>query len=335
MVTRVISFVGKTLISLGLLVLAFVAFQLWGTNLEESQHQDELTTAFVEQLADEAPPASTEASTAPQKEDGKTLDDVIEALSTKERQKLTVPAAKVGDSVAVIEIPKIGVKKVVVEGTTTELLKKGPGHYVETPMPGNPGNAGIAGHRTTYGAPFNRINELSAGDVVNVYTKQGKFTYEVMPPPADAPGEVGPGWWIVDPDDVTVLAPTKDNRLTLTACHPEFSDRKRIIVAAQLSKTTPAAKAPAKKPEPAATGTDSSGSTVSKKATPTLTGWDTTKLDEALKWGAGAFLVWLVAFLIGLKLKRKRWISYLALSPVFFFFVWYGFTWLNRALPPI
>ena len=76
-------------------------------------------------------------------------------------------------------IPKIGVDKIVVEGVGRNDLRKGPGHYPDTPMPGQPGNAAIAGHRTTYGAPFNRIDELEPGDEILVTTLQGPFTYEV------------------------------------------------------------------------------------------------------------------------------------------------------------
>ena len=76
-------------------------------------------------------------------------------------------------------IPAIGVDKIVVEGVSLADLKKGPGHYPETPLPGQEGNAAIAGHRTTYGAPFNRLDELEPGDEITVTTVQGEFTYEV------------------------------------------------------------------------------------------------------------------------------------------------------------
>ncbi|MDP1454848.1 class E sortase, partial [Peribacillus frigoritolerans] len=101
------------------------------------------------------------------------------------------------------------------------------------------GNSAIAGHRTTYGAPFNRIDELVPGDEIAITTPQGEFTYVVIP----APGETDQAWWIVDPSQVEVLADAGDNRLTLTACHPKYSAKQRIIVAATL-KTEPAQAVP-------------------------------------------------------------------------------------------
>ena len=80
---------------------------------------------------------------------------------------------------ATIRIPKIGVDKAVIQGVGVPDLKKGPGHYPSTPLPGQPGNAAIAGHRTTYGAPFYRLDELAPGDKILVATKQGHFEYKV------------------------------------------------------------------------------------------------------------------------------------------------------------
>ena len=101
----------------------------------------------------------------------------------------------------------------MVEGVSLPDLKKGPGHYPETPLPGQEGNAAIAGHRTTYGAPFNRLDELEPGDEVTVTTVQGEFTYEVTETQ------------IVSPTQVDVLDDKGDNRLTLSACHPKYSAR--------------------------------------------------------------------------------------------------------------
>ena len=87
-----------------------------------------------------------------------------------------------GDALAQIQIPSIEVDKVVVDGVAVADLRKGPGHYSQTAMPGNAGNASIAGHRTTYGAPFNRIDELQPGDEITVTSIQGEFTYRVLDP---------------------------------------------------------------------------------------------------------------------------------------------------------
>src|SRR6201999_1449639 len=104
-----------------------------------------------------------------------------------------------GDGEGLIVIPKIGLNMFIVEGVSKDDLKKGVGHYPGTPMPGQAGNASVAGHRTTYLAPFNRIDELSPGDDIYVYTKQGKFHYQVMAPKAGVGIEHGPGWFSVLP----------------------------------------------------------------------------------------------------------------------------------------
>lgn len=110
-------------------------------------------------------------------------------------------------------------------------LKKGPGHYPGTALPGGSGNAAIAGHRTTYGAPFFRVDELEAGDPIFITIRGGRYRYDVS--------ELK----IVAPEDAWVLEPTEDNRLTLTTCHPRYSAAQRLIVVAQLV-SAPASTAP-------------------------------------------------------------------------------------------
>src|SRR5207249_8896058 len=129
----------------GVLILLFVAYQLWGTGLYTSRQQDSLRSQFKQQAHVDQPTTSTTLAPA----------------------KQPPPAPSVG-AVANIRIPKIGVDKIVVQGVGEADLRKGPGHYPETPMPGEQGNAAIAGHRTTYGAPFNRLDELAPGDEVLV-----------------------------------------------------------------------------------------------------------------------------------------------------------------------
>jgi len=115
---------------------------------------------------------------------------------------------------------------------SVEDLRKGPGRYRTTSMPGQPGNSSIAGHRTTYGAPFHRVDELVPGDEIQVQTLQGLFTYVVMA--HDQPDGSIRGYHIVDPSETDVLNDFGDNRLTLTACHPKYSAAQRIIVTAEL-----------------------------------------------------------------------------------------------------
>lgn len=150
----------------------------------------------------------------------------------EENLSLVYPAD--GQPIARITIPSIDVDAIVVAGVGKEVLRKGPGHYGSTPLPGQPGNAGIAGHRTTYGAPFGRINELKVGDEIRLETMQGKFTYEVIPPPDADVLEYEAGHQIVFPHEVHVLDDYFDNRLTLTSCHPRYSSSRRIVVQAVL-----------------------------------------------------------------------------------------------------
>jgi sortase A len=135
-----------------------------------------------------------------------------------------------GSVVGRISIPSIDVEQLIVEGIDTESLTLGPGHYPTTSLPGLAGNAAVAGHRTTFGAPFNRIDELVPGDHIEVQMAWGEFTYEVVTDDASSAA----GHRIVDPTDVWVLDDVGDNRLTLTSCHPEYSARQRIVVVARL-----------------------------------------------------------------------------------------------------
>jgi sortase A len=133
-----------------------------------------------------------------------------------------------GDAIAKIEIPSIGVSEYVVEGTDTDSLRKGPGHYPETPLPGEPGTTAIAGHRTTYGAPFRHIDEVKPGQVVRIDMPDGRFVYRVEETK------------IVDDSDFSVLDRVGYQRLVLSACHPLYSAAERIIVFARLAKKEPA-----------------------------------------------------------------------------------------------
>jgi sortase A len=132
-----------------------------------------------------------------------------------------------GDAIARIEIPKIGVSEYVVEGTDVASLRKGPGHYPETPLPGERGTTAIAGHRTTYGAPFREIDQLRRGDRITVDMPDGRFRYRVERTK------------IVDDQDLSVLEPVGHQRLMLSACHPLYSAAQRVIVFARFARREP------------------------------------------------------------------------------------------------
>jgi sortase A len=134
-----------------------------------------------------------------------------------------------GSAMGSISIPKIGLRTVFVENTDHPALKKGPGHYKGTVLPGMQGTVGLAGHRTTYGAPFRRVNELRAGSTIIINMPYGRFTYKVL------------GWHITVPSDASsLISHAGQHRLVLTACNPLYSAAQRIVVTARLASSTPA-----------------------------------------------------------------------------------------------
>jgi sortase A len=132
-----------------------------------------------------------------------------------------------GEPLGRIRIPSIGVSSVVVAGTGTASLRRGPGHYPGTPLPGTHGTVAIAGHRTTYGAPFRRLDRLGRGDRIELRMPYGTFVYSVE------------RRRIVLPTAVWVTRSTSFDRLILSACHPLYSAAKRIVVFARLVDTRP------------------------------------------------------------------------------------------------
>lgn len=144
---------------------------------------------------------------------------------------------KVGEGLTLLSIPKIKLSVLVVEGTTPAALKAGAGHYVGSPLPGEVGNVGIAGHRTTYGRPFNRLDEMRPGDVVYLDTPLARYQYTVVP---SFDGQPNPH--PVLPTDYHVVSKPNDPNahwLTLTTCHPKGSARQRLILRLTLTKTLP------------------------------------------------------------------------------------------------
>jgi sortase A len=129
-----------------------------------------------------------------------------------------------GDPLGRIVMPAIGVSEVFVEGTGAGDLRSGPGHYPETPLPGERGTVAIAGHRTTYGAPFRSIDQLERGDRIELRMPYGRFVYRVE------------RTRIVPPTETSVTARVDHDRLVLSACHPLYSAAKRIIVFARLEQ---------------------------------------------------------------------------------------------------
>jgi sortase A len=305
---RVIGAIGRVCLTAGILILLFVVYQLWGTGIREAQAQNRLEDEFAEML-DESSPATT-ATTAPPAP-GATPATTATTVGPPP------PPPTEGDAVARIRIPAIGVDKIVVEGVTLSDLKKGPGRYPDSPLPGQPGNAAIAGHRTTYGAPFNRIDELRPGDEILVTTQQGAFRYEMSEQQ------------IVSPSQVEVLDDFGDNRLTLTACHPKYSARQRIVVVAKL--VGPAAPAPPPT-TPAPGTTEIPGDEPERPETidAGLSG-EGASAWPAILLGVCCALIWVATWLVG-QVWRK-WPPYIVGVPLFLFVLFFFFENFSRLLP--
>jgi sortase A len=171
-------------------VAAYIAWVLWGTGLYTAQQQDALRGELQDRLED-----------------------------PRARPGIVLP----GHAYAVIRIPSIELNDIVVQSTSTEALKKGPGHYLKTADPwDDQGRVGIAGHRTTYGAPFWSLDQVSRGDEILLRTEFGAFRYEVT------------GTRTILPTQTEVLRRTIRPTLVLTTCTPRFSAAQRLVVFADL-----------------------------------------------------------------------------------------------------
>ena len=265
--------VGRMLVTMGLLILLFVAYQLWGTGIFTARAQNDLKRKFNSQLHDNPIVQSTTSTSS-----GPTTSAT--APTTTTLPPSTVPrklrVLNEGDPVGEIRIPKIGVDVMVVQGTARDDLANGPGHYPASPMPGQLGNAAIAGHRTTHGKPFYRLNELSKGDFIIIDTSYGHYRYEVTQQ------------LIVAPTEVSVVGPTRDAELTLTTCNPRFSARQRLVIHARLVVKQ---SSPARATVPLKITQTPKGSTDSLQQS--LSG-DTSSRGPTFVWGAITLLVGLL-----------------------------------------
>jgi sortase A len=290
-IRQVVRGTGKTLIASGVLILLFVAYQLWGTGLHEARSQNALEGEFLAHTAVTTVPPGQPVDTAP---------------------PTTVPPL-IGDAIAHIVIPKANVDKIVVEGVGVEDLKKGPGHYPGTPLPGEPGNAAIAGHRTTYGAPFYDLSNLEPGDPITVTTRVGEFRYEVVQSQ------------VVSPEAVEVLDPTEDNRLTLTTCNPRYSAAERLIVSAKLVT------APVTPPPPPEGSVQPPTTQLAAEGLAGLSGQSAAR-GPAVGWGILCAAVWLATWWLS-RLWHRGWLAYLIGTPIFLGVLFVFFENFARLLP--
>jgi len=207
---------GELLITAGILVALFLAYQLWVTDLFAARTQDHLHHQLVEQW-NRPPPAPRPPAAG--------------------HARPAVPPVPLGDGVAILRVPRFGpdYAPVVVQGVSVADLRRGPGHIPGTAMPGQLGNFVVSGHRTTYGKPFNRLDELKVGDPLVVEVRDRYYTYRVTATEVVLPNRVD----VIDPvPKHPGVAPTRQ-LITLTTCHPKFSASHRLIVYGELADTRP------------------------------------------------------------------------------------------------
>jgi sortase A len=226
--------VGQTLISAGLVILLFVVYELWVTNI----------FAHAKQV---------KAHNQLEKEWARGDDPLVRT------GRLTLPGGKqstipIGAGIANLYIPRLGSDYhfTIVEGTDDGSLEKGPGHYVGTALPGEVGDFAVAGHRVGKGEPFLNLDHLKPGDAVVVETKANWYVYLVKG--NEKTGDLNdrgsdgiPGREVVSPSNTAVIASVPDHPgqkpteklMTMTTCHPKFTANQRMIVHSVLERVVP------------------------------------------------------------------------------------------------
>ncbi len=210
---RLVGGAGELLITLGVLLLLFAAWQLWWTDVVADRAQARIVQTLEDGFAHgEAAPVGANG----------------------------IPAAIGTDGAfAVVRIPRFGddYARPVIEGTGRPVLALGVGHYVGTAGPGQVGNFAVAGHRTTYGRPFHDVDQLVDGDRVVVETAGDVYVYEVTSREVVRPGDVG----VIGPVPGDPQGTPTEALLTMTSCHPKYSATERFVVHGRLVESIPRA----------------------------------------------------------------------------------------------
>jgi sortase A len=217
---RALRILSMTLITAGLVVLADVATTLaWKEpvstvygSIQQGKAEDELAALESEF------PARADLREVEHVDGIRKKVEILAGLFAKR--------ARQGEAIGRLKIPDIDLDVVVVQGTDTATLQKGPGHYPETPFPGEGGTTAVAGHRTTYLAPFRHLDQLDPGDVIEIEMPYANFAYRVQ------------STRVVDDSAVNIIHKVGYERLVLTACHPLYSAAQRIAAFAKLREVS-------------------------------------------------------------------------------------------------
>ena len=228
---KLVQIAGELLITVGVVLLLFVAWQLWWTNVESDARQTETIRNFAQELGgSEGPVASDPASGTP-------------SAPTDYGPPKVAEAPGHGGTIGIMYIPRFGADytRPIVQGTSTDVLDTlGLGHYSDTAMPGATGNFAVAGHRQTHGAVLDNIHTLVPGDRIYVQTKDGFYVYVfrnnqiVLPSATD----------VLLPVPTQPAARPTEAYLTMTSCNPRFGSQERIIAYSLLDHWQPASAGP-------------------------------------------------------------------------------------------
>jgi sortase A len=213
--------VGELLITFGMLLLLFCAYQLFYTDVVADQRMSSEMQRLHKLWTEPQAPAP-----APRGQPPVATFDTQDSAGTE------------GQAFAIIHIPRLGAGNSVpiLQGTSLDVLGRGVGHYKDSVMPGQVGNFAVAGHRKTHGEPFRNLDRMRAGDFIVVETKDAWYTYREDRAP-----------YIVAPTDVGVVAPVPDRPgatptqrlITLTTCNPWWASTQRMIVVGTLTGVQP------------------------------------------------------------------------------------------------
>jgi sortase A len=286
---RIVRRAALVCLALGALLLSFVAYQLWGTALYEHHAQALLTQELTKTLGVK-PETGPKAQSAPKLPTGP-----AQTLVSRTAPTLAEPA--LNQPIGFMSIPRIGMTDdAIIEGAGEAQLQQGPGHYAGTSLPGEAGNAAIAGHRTTYAHPFYNLDQMQPGDLIYIQTAQGLFEYEVSYSK------------IVPPSDVSVLDPSTTPELTLTTCNPRYSATSRLVVVSVLktsvtsSSFTSATTATTTPGKPAALPTSLAGEGGGIGGISTIG-----QVKLALLWGALTVVALWLAVMGWQRIVRRPW----------------------------
>ncbi|WP_308113875.1 class E sortase [Arthrobacter sp. ISL-30] len=225
---KVIQVLGELLITAGVILLLFVAWQLWWTNVEADARQNQVIKEFADDFV-----APLEPSPAP-------------PVAAEPQDYGPAPVASApghGGTIGIIYIPRFGpdYTRPLIQGTTPDIIDSlGLGHYTQTAMPGAAGNFAVAGHRQTHGAVLDNIHLLVPGDRIYIQTKDGYYTYVFRNNQIVLPSRT----------DVLLPVPTQpgaapsESYLTMTSCNPRFGAQERIIAYSLLERWQPLSAGP-------------------------------------------------------------------------------------------